>query len=41
MKRAEATGAAAEVLEGLRALRAQMVLGLEPRRASVLPPPMV
>jgi nitrogen fixation/metabolism regulation signal transduction histidine kinase len=41
MKRAEATGAAEEVIEGLRALRAQMVLGLEPRRSSVLPPPMV
>jgi len=41
LKRAEATGAATEVLAGLRALRAQMVLGLEPRRASVIPPPMV
>lgn len=41
LKRAEATGAAGEVLEGLRALRAQMVLGLEPRRPSILPPSMV
>ena len=39
MRRAEATGAAEDVLAGLRALRAQMVLGLEPRRPSVLPPP--
>ena len=38
MRRAEETGAAADVLDGLRALRAQMVLGLEPRRPSVLPP---
>lgn len=37
LKRAEATGTSAEVLEGLRALRAQMVLGLEPRRTSVHP----
>jgi hypothetical protein len=29
------------VLAGLRALRAQMVLGLEPRRSSVIPPAMV
>lgn len=41
LKRAEATGAAADVIDGMRALRAQMVLGLEPRRASVLPPSMV
>ena len=41
LKRAEATGAAEEVLEGMRALRAQMVLGLEPRRASMIPPAMV
>jgi methyl-accepting chemotaxis protein len=38
MKRAEATGAHDDVLAGMRALRAQMVLGLEPRRPSVLPP---
>lgn len=38
LKRAEAAaGTPPEVLEGLRALRAQMVLGLEPRRASVYP----
>jgi nitrogen fixation/metabolism regulation signal transduction histidine kinase len=37
LKRAEATNAPAEVLEGLRALRAQMVLGLEPRRPSQYP----
>lgn len=41
LRRAEATGAEEEVLEGLRALRAQMVLGLEPRRASIFPPSMV
>ena len=41
LKRAEATGAASEVLDGMRALRAQMVLGLEPRRASMIPPSMV
>jgi nitrogen fixation/metabolism regulation signal transduction histidine kinase len=41
LKRAEATGAADEVLDGMRALRAQMVLGLEPRRTSILPPSMV
>ncbi|CAN5911635.1 hypothetical protein BH11MYX4_BH11MYX4_69280 [soil metagenome] len=38
LRRAEETGAAADVLAGMRALRAQMVLGLEPRRPSVLPP---
>jgi nitrogen fixation/metabolism regulation signal transduction histidine kinase len=38
LRRAEASGAAADVLAGMRALRAQMVLGLEPRRPSVLPP---
>lgn len=37
LRRAEQTGAAAEVLDGMRALRAQMVLGLEPRRASMRP----
>jgi len=41
IRRAEATNAAADVLDGMRALRAQMVLGLEPRRASVMPPSMV
>lgn len=41
LKRAEATGAADDVLEGMRALRAQMVLGLEPRRASMIPPSTV
>ena len=40
MRRAEATGAAEEVLSGLRVLRAEMVLGLEPRRPSMLPPAM-
>jgi nitrogen fixation/metabolism regulation signal transduction histidine kinase len=34
---AENTGAAKEVVEGLRTLRAQMVLGLFPRRASTHP----
>lgn len=37
LKRAEASGTSAEVLDGLRALRAQMVLGLEPRRPSSYP----
>lgn len=37
LKRAEATNAPEEVIEGLRALRAQMVLGLERRRPSVYP----
>jgi nitrogen fixation/metabolism regulation signal transduction histidine kinase len=41
LRRAEATGAQADVIDGMRALRAQMVLGLEPRRPSVLPPSMV
>jgi nitrogen fixation/metabolism regulation signal transduction histidine kinase len=41
LERAEATGAAADVLDGMRALRAQMVLGMEPRRPSVLPPAAV
>jgi nitrogen fixation/metabolism regulation signal transduction histidine kinase len=40
LRRAEATGAAEDVLAGLRVLRAQMVLGLEPRRPSILPPSM-
>lgn len=37
LARAEATGAAPEVLEGMRALRAQMVLGMTPRRTSMHP----
>jgi nitrogen fixation/metabolism regulation signal transduction histidine kinase len=37
IKRAEATGSSHEVIEGLRALRAQMVLGLERRRPSIYP----
>jgi nitrogen fixation/metabolism regulation signal transduction histidine kinase len=41
LRRAEATGASEEVLEGLRALRATMTLGLEKRRTSVRPPPPV
>lgn len=40
LKRAEDTGASTEVLDGLRALRAQMVLGLEPRPTTI-PPPLV
>lgn len=40
IRKAERTGAAQEVLDGLRALRAQMVLGLEKRRVSRPPPPM-
>jgi nitrogen fixation/metabolism regulation signal transduction histidine kinase len=41
LRRAEVTGTPADVLDCLRALRAQMVLGLEPRRASMRPPPSV
>ncbi len=40
LRTAESTGAAPEVLDGLRALRAQLVLGIEPRRASMHPPPL-
>jgi nitrogen fixation/metabolism regulation signal transduction histidine kinase len=36
--RAESTGSATEVIDGLRVLRAQLVLGLEPRRHSTIPP---
>lgn len=39
MRRAEMTGASPEVIDGMRALRAQMVLGIEPRRSSLRPPP--
>lgn len=39
LARAQATGASEEVVDGLRVLRAQMVLGLERRRNSTLPPP--
>jgi nitrogen fixation/metabolism regulation signal transduction histidine kinase len=39
LRRAEAENAPFDVLEGMRALRAQMVLGIQPRRASVRPPP--
>lgn len=38
LTKAEQTGAAPEVVDGLRVLRAQMVLGLEPRRNSTIPP---
>lgn len=41
LRRAEATGAAADVLEGMRALRAQMMLGMEKRRGTSMPPPKV
>jgi nitrogen fixation/metabolism regulation signal transduction histidine kinase len=41
LRRAEASGAPAEVVEGLRALRAQMMLGLEKRRAGSVRPPKV
>jgi nitrogen fixation/metabolism regulation signal transduction histidine kinase len=37
LRRAEAASAPAEVLDGMRVLRAQMVLGLEPRRSSLRP----
>jgi nitrogen fixation/metabolism regulation signal transduction histidine kinase len=39
IRRAEAANTSHDVLVGLRVLRAQMVLGVEPRRASILPPP--
>ena len=39
LRRAEATDTPAEVVDGMRALRAQLVLGIEPRRPSVIPPP--
>ena len=41
LRRAEATGASPEVLDGLRALRAQLVLGLERRRGASLRPPSI
>lgn len=41
LKRAENSDTPDDVVDGLRALRAQMVLGIEPRRASVPPPPPV
>ncbi|HEY8073104.1 MAG TPA: HAMP domain-containing protein [Labilithrix sp.] len=40
LRRAESSGASPDVLESLRALRAQMTLGRERRRSSVRPPPM-
>lgn len=39
LRRAESSGTPQEVIDGMKALRAQMVLGLERRRASVPPPP--
>ncbi|MBX3199191.1 MAG: HAMP domain-containing protein [Labilithrix sp.] len=40
LRRAEASPSTpADVVEAMRALRAQLVLGLEPRRASMIPPP--
>jgi nitrogen fixation/metabolism regulation signal transduction histidine kinase len=41
LRRAETTGAAADVVDGLRALRAQMMLGIEKRRGGSLQPPPV
>ncbi len=38
IRRAEASSTSPDVLDDLRALRAQMVLGLEPRRGSMRPP---
>jgi nitrogen fixation/metabolism regulation signal transduction histidine kinase len=38
IQRAQATSTPADVIESLRALRAQLVLGLEPRRPSIRPP---
>jgi len=39
LRRAELTGTSPDVIDGLRALRAQMVLGMERRRSSMRPPP--
>ncbi|MBX3221309.1 MAG: HAMP domain-containing protein [Labilithrix sp.] len=40
LRRAESSPSTpADVVEAMRALRAQLVLGLEPRRASMIPPP--
>ena len=39
LRLAEATDTPADVVDGMRALRAQLVLGIEPRRPSVIPPP--
>ncbi|MBX3218020.1 MAG: HAMP domain-containing protein [Labilithrix sp.] len=40
LRQAEASPSTpADVVEAMRALRAQLVLGLEPRRASMIPPP--
>jgi nitrogen fixation/metabolism regulation signal transduction histidine kinase len=41
LRRAELSSTPIEVLDGLRALRAQLVLGLEPRRPSLRPPSSV
>jgi nitrogen fixation/metabolism regulation signal transduction histidine kinase len=41
LRRAELTSTPVEVLDGMRALRAQMMLGLEPRRPSMRPPSSV
>lgn len=43
LRQAESSGTSAEVMDGMRALRAQLVLGLEPRRPSLfsIPPPSV
>ncbi|HVJ89098.1 MAG TPA: HAMP domain-containing protein [Labilithrix sp.] len=38
LRQAEASSVPREVVEGIRALRAQMVLGIEPRRSSDSPP---
>jgi nitrogen fixation/metabolism regulation signal transduction histidine kinase len=39
LRRAEDLAAPEEVIDGLRALRAQLVLGLEPRKSTTVPPP--
>lgn len=39
LKRAQASGANEEVLDGMRALRAQLTLGLEKRKGSIRPSP--
>jgi len=41
LRHAEETGAAPVVVDGMRALRAQMTLGLEKRRRTSIPPPPV
>jgi nitrogen fixation/metabolism regulation signal transduction histidine kinase len=39
LRRAEELSTPQEIIDGMRALRAQLVLGLEPRRSTTYPPP--